>query len=65
MTSAPKHFPLSLLSLGLVLLVSACGGGDALPPGSATVVPAAPAADTVPPVLTTAAVPQARQRRAM
>jgi len=52
MTSAPKHFPLSLLSLGLVLLVSACGGGDALPPGSATVVPAAPAADTVPPVLT-------------
>ncbi|RQO58453.1 hypothetical protein DBR47_12120 [Paucibacter sp. KBW04] len=51
MTSAPKHFPLSLLSLGLVLLVSACGGGDALPPGSSTVIPAAPGADTIAPVL--------------
>jgi hypothetical protein len=52
MNQPQQTFRLSLLSLGVAMLVAACGGGDALPPGSATSIPAPGAADTVAPVLT-------------
>ncbi len=51
MTALHQPLRLSALSLAMAALLTACGGGDALPPGSATVVPAASGADTVAPVL--------------
>lgn len=54
MNRTPQHLRLTLLSIGVAMLLGACGGGDALPPGSATVVPAPAAPDTVAPTLSIA-----------
>ncbi len=54
MSPSTKHLPLSACTLAALMLLSACGGGDAeAPPTSAPApAPASPAPDTTPPTVT-------------